>query len=62
VSAGYVLGQQLGSGASLATAFQVMSNAVHYAQNPNYGTDVQNAVSSVTSLLDCLMQNYAGSF
>ena len=62
VSAGYVLGQQPGSGASIAAAFQVMLQSVHYAQNPNYGTLVQNAVDSVSSLLDCLQQNYAGSF
>jgi RHS repeat-associated protein len=59
VSAGFVLGQQLGSGASLASAFQTMSNAVHYATNPNYGTDASNAINSVGSLLDCLQQNYA---
>jgi len=62
VSAGFVLGQQLGSGASLATAFQTMSSAVHYAQNPNYGTAVQSAVNSVSSLLPCLQQHYASSF
>jgi hypothetical protein len=62
VSAGFVLGQQLGSGASLATAFQAMSTTVHYATNPNYGTGVQNAFNSVNSLLDCLKQNYASEF
>jgi RHS repeat-associated protein len=62
VSAGFVLGQQLGSGASLATAFQAMSNTVHYAQNPNYGAGVQSAVNSIGSLLPCLQKNYASSF
>jgi hypothetical protein len=61
VSAGYVLGQSLGSGASLAAAFQTMSSALHYATNPNYGTDAQGAINSVSSLLNCLQTNYAGS-
>jgi len=59
VSAGFVLGQQLGSGAGIASAFQAMSNAVHYAQSPNYGTGVQAAISSVSGLLNCLQQNHA---
>ena len=61
-SAGYVLGQQLGSGASLASAFQGMSTAVHYATNPKYGSDAQSAINSVSSLLDCLRKNYASYF
>jgi hypothetical protein len=62
VSAGYVLGQQLGSGASIATAFQVMSNALHYSTATNYGAGVQSAVSAVSSVLDCLKKNYAYAF
>jgi len=59
ISAGYVLGQQLGSGASLSTAFQVMSKAVGFAQNQKYGSDVNRAINSVTSLVNCLQQSHA---
>jgi len=52
----------LGSGASLASAFQGMSTAVHYATNPKYGSDAQSAINSVSSLLDCLRKNYASYF
>jgi hypothetical protein len=62
VSAGYMLGQLLGGGASLASAFQTMSNTTHYAQNTSYGTGVQAAVNSVGGLLNCLQQNYANLF
>ena len=65
VSAGYVLGQQLGGGASIATAFDAMSIAVHFAQVPGYGSGpqgVQSTVNSVSGLLNCLKSNYAGSF
>jgi hypothetical protein len=62
VSAGYVLGQSLGGGASLATAFQAMSNALHYATDPNYGTVAQAAIKSVSSLVNCVQTNYASSF
>ena len=58
-SAGFVLGQLLGSGASLAQAFQAIKTNLYYGTNPVYGTAAQGAISFVTNLLDCLKQNYA---
>jgi RHS repeat-associated protein len=62
VSAGYVLGQQLGSGASLVQAFQAVKTNLHYAINPTYGSHVQSVINSLSSILDCLQKNYASYF
>jgi hypothetical protein len=60
-SAGYILGQQLGSGASLGAAFDAMNAATHFAQTANYGSGpqgVQAVTNSLSSILNCLQQNY----
>jgi RHS repeat-associated protein len=60
VSAGYILGQVLGSGASLATAFQTMNDLLHFDPgNQNYGTGVQGAINAINNLLPCVQQYYA---
>jgi RHS repeat-associated protein len=60
--AGYVLAQVLGGGGSLTAAFQAVATQLHFAQNPNYGADVQGAVNSVGPMLNCLQANYASLF
>ena len=60
--AGYVLGRVLGSGGSLAAAFQAVKTSLHYAQNPNYGSDAQRVINFLSPFVNCLQANYAGSF
>jgi len=60
-SAGYILGQQLGSGASLGSAFDAMNAATHFSKTANYGsgpTGVQAVTNSVSKALNCLQQAY----
>jgi RNA polymerase sigma-70 factor (ECF subfamily) len=57
-----IIRQILGSGASLTAAFQAMSTAVHFSTSPSYGAGVQNAINSVSGLVNCLQQNYGNLF
>ena len=59
VSTGFVLGQKLGSCASIASAFSAMSLATHFSVTPGYGTGVQNAINAISPLLNCLQKYYA---
>jgi RHS repeat-associated protein len=61
-SAGFVLGQELGNGASLAVAFQALKTYINYGTNPKYGKDVHSAINAVAGLVQCLQKNYASSF
>jgi RHS repeat-associated protein len=54
VSAGYVLGQQFASGASLLAAFTAMSYATGFSTTPDYGKGIAGAIRTLSPVLNCV--------